>query len=181
MRVACIGSREISEKVRNELRRIGRFIARKGWIVVSGNALGSDEMYVRGANSVDPCCVKLFLPWASYNKELIVPGNVLVLEAEEEWTEIARAHHPKYDDLKQGAQKMMQRNVGIVADADVVLAVLNHKKPGGGGTGQGWRVAETMKKPRLDVSGLENSMKAEEIANWLKFLAEKVDNRRNAT
>ena len=176
MRIACIGSREISEKVQKNLYVLGRFIARKGWIVLSGNALGSDEWYAKGANSIDPSLVKLFLPWATYNKELLVPGNMVELGNKPEWVPIAKAHHPKYDSLTQGAKKMMDRNAAIVLDSDVVLAVLNHNKQGGGGTGHGWRVADTLKKPRLDLSGLEKDMKVEDIADWLKKISEKVDN-----
>lgn len=174
--VACIGSREISREMEQKLQKIGRFIAQQGWDVYSGNALGSDVSYATGANEVNPNAVKLFQPWQTYNSEHFAIGNVIISKHEPEWVEIARRHHPIYDKLTQGAKKMMDRNAGIIINSQAVCAVLNHSKPGFGGTGHGWRIAEEFKRPRIDLSSLEKGLTVEEVCEWLKKVKEKLEN-----
>jgi len=152
MKVACIGSRETPEDILAGMEWIGKIIVQQNWWLASGNALGADAAYARGGNSINPKKVMLYLPWSTYNDELIVPGNVLVTKVEEEWIDIAARHHPRYPLLSKGAQSMMIRNAGIVRNADLVIAYLNNRKQGGGGTGHGWRIAETYDIPRFDLS-----------------------------
>jgi len=166
MRVACIGSREIPTETALLMQQIGEMLAQKGHSVASGNAMGSDEAYARGANQVDPKRVLLYLPWASYNKELIVQGNEIHLEEAKEWEPLAEKHHPAWMWLSQGARRMMIRNVGIVMQSDRVIAYLNHNKTGGGGTGHGWRVAGALKIPRIDLSVKQYTL--EEIKQFIQ-------------
>lgn len=156
MRVACIGSREISKETAIIMTAAGALIAKRGDFVASGNALGSDAAYAHGANTINPRQVILYLPWSSYNEEQIVEGNRVTTKILPAWEVIARAYHPVFNDLPQGAQKMMIRNAGIVMRADKVIAYLNHGKKGGGGTGHGWRIAEALGLPRLDLAVPEN-------------------------
>lgn len=173
MRIACIGSREISTKVESCLIAIGAYIAKNGHYVVSGGALGSDASFAAGANLISPTKVKLFLPWATYNKELIVKGNLIETEITTEAQELAMAYHPKYDSLRQGAQRMMGRNASIILDSDITLAFLNHSKIGGGGTGHGFRVSMALKHPTMDISGLEKgSLSVQEIIDWIDKIYE---------
>ena len=165
MKIACIGSRDISLEKSTELEKLGEAIASNGWIIASGNALGADAAYARGANKVNPALVHLYLPWRSYNKELIHPDNELVLECRSGWKDIARRHHPLYEKLSQGVKKMMDRNAGIVIGSSLVLAVLNHKATGFGGTGHGWRVATELKIPRVDLS---HDFDIDEIIAYIK-------------
>lgn len=166
MKIACIGSRDISPEIEKKMEAIGEFIASKGWWLGSGNALGSDAAYARGANRIDPKRVILYLPWSTYNKELIVAGNRLCVETQPEWENLAARHHPRYPLLGQGVKAMMIRNAGIVRNADAVIAYLNRTKIGGGGTGHGWRIAEALGIPHLDVSLPRN------MENAIKFLSE---------
>ncbi len=169
-RVACIGSREISEEKELLLYKIGAYIASKGWWLSSGCARGADEFWAKGANSVDPTRVVLYLPWLSYNEELIIEGNWVSAEHKQGWEEIAKKHHGAWDKLKQGGKKMMLRNTGIIEKANVCLAVLNHSKPGFGGTGNAWRIADSMGIPKLDVSA---DLSYEEICAFLDCEYEK--------
>ncbi len=169
MRIATIGSREVSPKTAQILELVGHEIARRGWFVVTGNADGADSKFAAGANKVNPTQVKLFLPWSSYNKNYLKPGNLVEPNPKKEWEELARKNHPIYDNLTQGAQKLMLRNAGIILDCDCVLAVLNHKKKGMGGTGAGWRMSEELGKPRLDLAMVEiGSPTFDEIFKWLE-------------
>ncbi len=168
MNIACVGSRDIDEALFDQLNTLGKFLAVMDYTVVSGNAVGSDYAFASGANSHNPNKVKLYLPWRTYNSEHLVPGNIVVPEPDIEWEAIARENHEKYDELTQGAKKMMQRNVGIVKDSVLVLGALNNKKsPGMGGTGHAMRVAFALEIPFIDVSGLGTKFSIQEIAPFI--------------
>lgn len=166
MKIACIGSREINPQIESEMEHIGEFIARQGWWLASGNAIGSDQAYARGANRVNPTKVILYLPWSTYEDQAIVEGNQVLESPKPEWEELAARHHPRYPLLGQGAQKMMVRNAGIVRNADAVIAYLNRRKIGGGGTGHGARIASALEIPLLDISLPKN------LAHAIEFLRE---------
>lgn len=164
-RIACIGSREISGKTEKLMESIGEFIIQQGWYVSSGNAIGSDAAYARGANRIDPTHVILYLPKPNVNKELIVEGNRVSTKQPQEWVDVARNHHDRFDKLDPYVQKLMARNAGIVLRATKVIAYLNPNKPWGGGTGHGWRIAKTYNIPRLDLSEKEYTL--QEVSEWL--------------
>lgn len=152
IRIACIGSREISKDQTVLFQEIGSWIVSKGWYISSGNADGSDYNFACGGNKINPSNVILYLPWASYNSNYIRPGNRVLTEPKEEWFELTKAFHPGWNNLSQGVKRLMARNYGILHRADKVITLLNHNKSGGGGTGQGWRIAEHLKIPRLDLN-----------------------------
>lgn len=154
IRVACIGSREISPWAEGMMEKIGEILVLNGAYIATGNALGSDAAYARGANRIDPTHVIIYLPWKTYNKEFLVEGNRITWDENPEWEFVARAHHPVFDQLKKGARSMMIRNAGILSKANACIAFLNHAKEGGGGTGHGWRISNTMGIPRFDISQL---------------------------
>lgn len=145
MKVACIGSRELSTTQLQVCEVIGRFIANLGGEVHSGNADGADGAFARGANSVDPNLVHLHLPWPNFNREAIRKGNHVHLPlAQSHFEATAAKYHPRWDNLSQGAKKLHTRNVSIVVHPsikDLVLAWPSNRV-GGGGTGQGMRIAE---------------------------------------
>jgi len=151
-RIAGIGSREIDESEQQLLFKLGAYIAERNWMLSSGNALGSDEWFGRGVNSVNPRNLVLYLPWSTYNEELLNPDNWVTSEVRPEWLEEAKKHHGRWEALKQGGQKMMGRNIGIAYKANVCLAVLNHSKASLGGTGQAWRYCGSLGIPKLDLS-----------------------------
>ncbi len=165
-RIAGIGSRVITEEKEALLSRIGTYVASCNWLLSSGNALGSDEYFAKGINSINPKNLVLYLPWDSYNSELIVRGNWVTSEIKPDWEEKAKLFHARWDLLKQGGRKMMARNIGIVYKANVVLAVLNHSKSGFGGTGQGWRYAESLKLPKMDLAGKVSFEEAKDFLDY---------------
>lgn len=166
-KVACIGSRQITPELATLLKKVGEFIVDEGGLIASGNAIGSDAAFAAGGNLSNPNRVELYLPWATYNHELLEEGNRVVLDEAPSWEPIARKHHPIYDELPQGAKKMMCRNVGIVKSSNVTLAVLNHERVGWGGTWHGWNVSADLGRPRMDVSSLGKEMELQEIKDWL--------------
>ncbi len=171
--IACIGSRDIDEELAKQLENLGFLIANEGHTIVSGNAIGADFAYASGANKHNPALVKLYLPWNTYNWEQLVGGNQVILEHDPNWSLIAAKHHEKYDELTQGAKKMMDRNVGIVLDSVLVIGALNHKKPGMGGTGHAMRVAEANNRPFIDVSKLGVLFSVEQLIPWIQHYLDK--------
>jgi len=179
-KVACIGSREISQKTSKKLEAIGTFIARKGGVVVSGNAIGSDAAYARGANSINPELVELYVVDRKHNPKFIVPGNKVIYETEENnetWQRIARLYHNRYDKLDDYVQRLMNRNAGIILNSFCTLGVLNHSKSNFGGTGHGWKISEAFKHPRLDIYDIENDNPSlEEVKEFLRVEAKEFRN-----
>lgn len=161
--IACIGSRGLKPSEILECEEIGRAIAERGWELHTGNAQGADQAFARGANEADPKLVHLHLPWFKYERDAIVPGNVVVsvedLEPEELafYTECARRNHPAWHHLSQGVRKLMIRN-GMIIDpkdcalpVDVTIAWPSDKR-GGGGTGQGMRMSDEQKIRLIDLT-----------------------------
>jgi hypothetical protein len=165
--IACIGSRELNNKQLETCRILGEWIVGHGHTLRSGNAVGADQAFQAGGNKQDPTKVQLCLPWRDMNKAAIVPGNqVINLYREEnprfaEVEELAMSCHPNWSRLNAGARKLHMRNVLIVLGehdrpgrADMVIAWPSLKL-GGGGTGQGMRVAKRTGVRLVDVSKFE--------------------------
>ncbi len=164
MRIACIGSRSVSEEQKDLFINIGKFIVSGGDFISSGNADGSDSFFAMGGNSVKPENVIIYLPWKNYNTYYLNNKNKICYEPKKEWFLETAPHHPNFDKLTQGVKRLMARNYGILHRADKCIALLNHKKPGGGGTGQGWRIAEHLNIPRLDL----NNKSFDEVVEFLE-------------
>jgi hypothetical protein len=155
-KISCIGSREVGQDKVLLMEHIGEYIAQRGFFIGTGNAKGSDQAFSRGANRVDPGQVVLYLPWSSYESQAIDALNKIMVPTqiqEERWKQVAARNHPAWDHLSAGARKMMVRNAGIIIGSKAVVACMSHKKNGGGGTGHGWRIAEELGIPKIDISG----------------------------
>jgi hypothetical protein len=165
---AGIGSRDLTPAQREVCVKLGYFLATQGWILHTGNAQGADQAFAEGANLVDPKAVRLFLPWRSYEAAAVRDGNqVFSLEQYspqqiDVLNEEAAQYHPAWDRLKQGGQKLMMRNGLIIAPTAhlvrhpvAVVLAFPSQKPGGGGTGQGMRLAESYGLPVVDLNTLD--------------------------
>lgn len=140
--VACIGSRALNIQEQNLCYKIGRFLS-QNYNIKSGNAIGADQCYAKGVNSINPNQLYLYLPWKNYNINAIVNGNNVCYEAKKEWFDIAKKMHFNWDFLSRGAKSLHARNVGIVENVKFVIAFPN--KDWGGGTVMGMRIAEENK------------------------------------
>ena len=137
--IACIGSRALNADEQNLCYKIGQFLS-QNYIIKTGNAVGADQSYARGVNSIDPTKLWLYLPWESYNIDAIVKGNCIVCwEPKKEWYSIAKELHLYWDSLKFGGKSLHARNVGIIENVEYVVAFPNQGN--GGGTGMGMRMA----------------------------------------
>jgi hypothetical protein len=138
--VACIGSRTLNFKEQDFCYKIGVFLSQK-YNIKSGNAVGADQSYAKGVNSINPKQMYLYLPYKSYNFNAIIQGNNVIYDPKKEWFDIAKKLHFNWQTLSRGIKSLHARNVGIVEDVKFVVAFPN--KVYGGGTVMGMRIAET--------------------------------------
>lgn len=151
MKIACIGSRQTPEKILSVMESIGSYIAKSGQYVATGNAQGADQAFARGANSVDPSKVYLYLPWNTYEKDSIIYGNSVFVSYSDEHIRLAEQAHPVWNRLTQGAKKMMIRNAAIVSGSKLVLAWTDVSKSTGG-TKHGIKIAELLGIKAISVT-----------------------------
>jgi hypothetical protein len=143
---AGIGSRSTPSHILAIMQEIGRSMARLGWVLRSGNCVGADQTFQRGANQVDPKLVELYLPWRGYEAEHIAVGNGVYTPGSLAYR-IAAEYHPAWEKCSQGARAMHARNVQIVlgAELDRPVDLVICWTPGGkavGGTAMGMRLAQ---------------------------------------
>jgi hypothetical protein len=142
------------------------WFASQGHTLRTGNATGVDQAFARGANQIDPTLVELYLPWRSYNRDAVVPGNVVHVlddyprQVVDDLVYEASGFHPAWNKLKQGGRKLMARNGTIIRGknaplVELVLAMPSHVL--GGGTGQGMRLAEGLGIEVIDLNTLGKS------------------------
>jgi len=160
VRIACIGSRDLTTAQLGICEKLGFWVVQCGHILDTGNAPGADQAFARGANQVRPDLVHLHLPWYNFERQAIHDDNVVHLLNDLDelhfklYESVAIQHHPAWGRLSQGARKLMLRNSSIMfptvvpegsgiegVPVDMCLA-LPSDKPGGGGTGQGMRIAQ---------------------------------------
>lgn len=159
---AGIGSRETPADVLAVMRNLAYELSGRGWTLRSGGAPGADTAFADGAwdayfaNSRRPK-PEVYLPWPSFAG--IRPANARLSEPQPEAFEIARRHHPAWDRLRQGGQKLHARNVHQVLGPDVTAPVLSSfiicwtpGGEGGGGTGQALRIARSYDVPIFDLA-----------------------------
>lgn len=163
-RIAGIGSRELRGEWLNVCAKLGEWIVRCGHELHSGGAQGTDQSFAQGGNRVDPTRVFIHLPWLSYERGALVLGNhVDVLASmnnkeQQSYREYAKSHHPAWSHLTNGGQLLQARNGRIIfpngypgQPVDLVLAWPS-AKIGGGGTGQGMRMAKAEGIPLVNLN-----------------------------
>jgi hypothetical protein len=162
--IACIGSRETPDDILQTIEHLGEMIAAAGLTVVSGNAIGADQAFAKGANQVDPTKVKLFLPWPKYQEEAFVDGNSIEVVYSSSLEELAAKHHPGWNYLNQPVRKLMTRNAAIIKAAHdstgLVIGYLDLYHKGGGGTGHGWRIATEFGMELINLADKDSKNKA---------------------
>jgi predicted Rossmann-fold nucleotide-binding protein len=145
--VAIIGTRE-PDAMQN---RFAWFLARRlsdaGCNIHTGGAYGIDEAAMRGSLLYR---LRVFLPWGTYNKNIIPPGAKTVIARKHlhpKWFASVLLYHPAPDRLSESVKSLHARNYGIIESTQLVIAFPG---PGGaGGTGQGIRIAQALRIPVL--------------------------------
>lgn len=151
MVIAIIGTREPTQKQKNAIIDILEDLDFKTDRIISGCAYGVDAFALTHAHNGGFETIGI-LPWASYNLDVQKVCNAVhvIDEFTPEIIEAAKQsvldHHPAPQRLTQGAMKLHMRNYGIIRWADRVYALPSNKS-GGGGTGQGIRLAQALNIP----------------------------------
>jgi hypothetical protein len=143
-KIGCVGSRNINQYQKDLCFFIGFSLAFLGKKILSGNADGADLSFAKGANSVDPTLVTLYLPNKSYNSVQIDKNNHVIYEHDSSWIELAKKNHVAYNYLKPYVKLLMNRNAGIVLP--------NVTKLNTGGTQHDIRIAESLNIPYLNIA-----------------------------
>lgn len=138
--IACIGAQLTPVPVLSWMEETAAKLVQRGYLITSGNATGADQAWARGANSVNPEAVTLFLPWDSFERAAVHSKNTV------------RVFNPATDQkyveaAAQGASMrgtkariaLLARNAMIVED---VHCVLGYVGAGGGGTMHAFGVAQ---------------------------------------
>lgn len=174
-RYAIIGSREVSEKMYDRLVTMARILVRHGHEVATGGAKGADEAAMVGAASVDVSKLHVYLPWASYNEEMIPAGaNTYLYEPDTcpNWAKSVDIYHPNPAELTRGPRALHARNFGILMypkQVDAVIAVPGSLDPDRwGGTGQGMRIAIGEGVPLFNMRVKEDRLRVKEILEAVK-------------
>lgn len=117
-----VGSRDIPEDVENIFRMVGRALARKGFILRSGSADGSDKAFELGASDVDPNLTEIYLPNKTFKSRSRIQGvNYLPLvegeieSAEKIYSTPTNKHKdgimPWFNKIQRYNQEFHARNV----------------------------------------------------------------------
>ena len=159
---AGIGSRETPSEILKLFENVGKFLAKKNFILRSGHAPGADISFENGADKINGK-KEIYLPWKNFegsDSKLIV-NDIKAYE-------LAEKFHPYWHNLKDGAKKLQARNghqlLGwdLSTPSDFVIC-WTEKGKGKGGTGQGLRIAKAYEIPVFDA-GRFNSIDEVKLA-----------------
>jgi hypothetical protein len=166
---AGIGSRETPQEVMQMFTSLASFLSRKGFILRSGGASGSDKAFEIGCDKVNGE-KEIYLPWRGFESSTsdLIVSDVRAFE-------IAEKYHPYWHNLKEGARKLQARNShqGLGQDLETPSAFVICWTKGGkgsGGTGQMIRIAKAYSIPVFDVGKYKTI--DETLVELRKFLME---------
>ena len=159
---AGIGSRETPDEILGVMRNVAYDLATHGWTLRSGAARGADSAFEEGA--FDAYFVhgrvpkpEIYLPWIGFEGRR--PVTTKLSEPLDDAFPIAARFHPRWDSLKQGAQRLHARNVHQILGPDVSSPLLSRfvicwtkNGAGDGGTGQALRIARHYDIPVFDLA-----------------------------
>lgn len=160
-----IGSRETPEEILTMMEKLGSILAKKGMVLRSGAAKGSDSAFEKGCDSVGGE-KEIYLPWKGFNNSTSELYDLEGHAAEE----IAWQYHPNIYALSDGARKLIIRNTYQVLGKNCATKssfVICYTKDGkdSGGTGQAIRIAQDKKIP---VFNLYHKEKLSELKEFIK-------------
>jgi len=165
------GTRQVPEKDQAQLTALSAFLAKElpNAIFRSGNAEGSDTLFARGVESVDPTRMQVVTPTAGHRKKNLHPENYVVPLAKvsavheeslayhtNEATPANRRIIDKRNDvpqLKAKARYLLRDTLKVIGDPDNGLApataaiFYTKADPMSGGTGHTIRVCQQHNVP----------------------------------
>ena len=151
---AGIGSRATPAGICHLMERFGTELARRGWTLRSGGAVGADSAFERGARSVGGSC-EIYLPWPGYNEH----AEARLVEASPEAHDLMGQVHPVFARLPASSRRLHARNAHQILGADLrsPVEMVICWTPGArsrGGTGTAIRLARSRGIPVHDLADL---------------------------
>ena len=154
---AGIGSRQTPQAVLETMERIGRAMARHGWTLRSGAAVGADTAFEAGAEQ-ERGAREIWLPWPGFNDRAADGATTRVGVSSQANRDLARQSHPAWHVLRDAVQKLMVRSVhqvlgpepGSSSPSDMVICWTPDGE-GEGGTGMAIRLADRHGIPVVDL------------------------------
>jgi len=169
-----IGSRNITNKISEEMTKIAQILNKKGYILRSGGADGSDISFEKGAGNNK----EIYLPWKGFNNNKSNLYNITY-----QALELASTIHKNWKYLKPPVRKLMARNCYQVLGEDLQTPsefiicwtkdgceTDNKRTQKTGGTGQAISLAS---KNNIRVYNLYNEKSKKELIDLLKEGLEK--------
>lgn len=159
---AGIGSRDITGQEAVRIRGWAAWLKKRGYILLSGNASGSDRNFQEGAGSA--AC--LLLPWEGFGHDWLIccsedkrPNWEFVCGDYPEGQASVDQYHPAPARLSSGVRNLMARSYyqvkgfGGLPQVDFVLCCANEDEQGNvlGGTGQACRIASSLSIPVFNM------------------------------
>jgi hypothetical protein len=148
--IACVGSRATPAPIISWMEETAAKLVTAGHTINSGNAPGADQAWARGANTVDPSRVVLFLPWDSFERQAIHPKNRICT--------FRPMYHQQYVQLAipNASLRGTPEQIALLArDAmivDNVHCVLGYVAAGKSGTRHTFGIAQLQQIITLNVS-----------------------------
>jgi hypothetical protein len=164
---AGIGSRKTPKPSLDLMHKVAAFLAREGWILRSGGAVGADTSFEEGCNS------------AGGEKEIFVAPKIRALDDEWAYQEAEKhipANRPPFATWKPFTRALIARNMmqvlGLNGDSpvDMIVCWTQADVQDGGGTGYAMRCAASRNIP---IYNLNTPADLARVESWLK--GEKID------
>lgn len=180
-----VGSRNTPPEMLEFMKLVGETLAKKNFRLRTGDALGADDAFLKGAlgalQSRDRQeLLKLVEAYVPHSKTGRLPDYFIRPKPEQlaELERILRQTHPASDKLRGYGRELMARNALQVLGRDLndpsdfLIGMLKPKELRRadwdvGGTGQAFRLAESRGIPVFDLAGTETQLKSA-LAHYAK-------------
>jgi hypothetical protein len=143
---AGIGSRRVPPDIEGLCTRVAQMMARAGYTLRTGHAIGCDQAFERGAAAA----AEVFLPWKDFEWEAPRFSEFVSTIPSVEALTLSSEMHPAPHRLSMAGLRLMGRNAHIADLDDPVHRVICFTlDPSRGGTSHGLRIA-TSRGIRID-------------------------------
>lgn len=149
MKIAIIGTRVPTTPQKALCMAAVSYHSDQGDTIATGGASGIDALAMEWADRL-----QVFVPWKGFQiKTIPLRAEVIVYDptVHHAWTESVFKFHPAPGRLTPISLKLHARNYGIIENSSLVWAF--PRPDGEGGTGQGIRIAKSLKIPLVVYQG----------------------------